>query len=313
MATAFSLFSLMGLRYIDRAMIKLTKSAGFCSGVKRAMSLSEQALEQYGPPIVTCGPLVHNQEVIRYLTDRGIAMIDDPTQITGRTVVIRTHGLAPELQSQLVARNVRVIDATCPKILRIQEIITRQVQNGFQILIAGDHDHPEVQGLLGYAQGKGQVIGSPKQAATIAEGPEPLCLVSQTTQETDWFEEVAAAVQRQVKQRSLKVHNTICNTSRQRQQEAGDLADQVRQMIVVGSRNSSNTLRLLQVIRKSGKPAVLVENEKEIDPDWLKKDASVGLAAGASTPDWVIERVVRRLEELLSDNRPPGLELNPSG
>ena len=275
--------------------ILVARRAGFCSGVRRAVETALDAAGRGGAPLVTCGPLVHNPQVTGLLASRGVARFDDPAAIAGARVLIRSHGLPPADEALLRAHNPDVIDATCPKVKRAQEVVREHAARGKFVLIAGERDHPEVRGLLGYAAGRGLVITSIAEVGKIPDDGAALTLVAQTTQDAAWLAQVAAAVGARFPQRPLTVVDTICDATRRRQEEAVNLARRVDRMIVVGGRESGNTRRLVQVIRRAGTPCDLVEDETEIDPAPLAGIARVGVTAGASTPPETVERVVERL------------------
>jgi 4-hydroxy-3-methylbut-2-enyl diphosphate reductase len=275
--------------------IRVAKRAGFCSGVRRAVDLAMRNADKGGAPLVTCGPLVHNPRVADLLAARGVGEEADAAAIVGARVLVRSHGLPPADEALLRARNPVVLDATCRRVRRVQEAVAEHAARGFTVLIAGEPEHPEVRGLLGYAAGRGIVLSSPEDAQGIPAGTGPLVLVAQTTQDEQDFAAVAAAVRSRFPGKPLAVIDTICDATRRRREEAVTLAAGVDRMIVVGGRTSGNTRRLAQAIARAGTPCDLVEDETEIDPARYAGVAKVGVTAGASTPSWVVQRVVERL------------------
>ena len=278
--------------------ILVARHAGFCFGVRRAVDLAMGVSARRREPVFTCGPLVHNPQVVEMLAERGVGCADDPADLPDGHAVIRSHGLPPDREARLRARSRSVTDATCPRVKRVQEIVADHAGRGCLVLIAGEKEHPEVRGLLGYARGRGTVISGTGEVGLIPEGAEPLCLVAQTTQDAESFREVAAAVKDACGGREVKIVDTICHVTRIRQEEALELAARVDRMIVVGGRGSGNTRRLAQVIRGTGTPVDLVENEAEIPEGLPSGVRRLGITAGASTPAWVLDGVLERLRDL---------------
>ncbi|MDD2604729.1 MAG: 4-hydroxy-3-methylbut-2-enyl diphosphate reductase [Desulfobacteraceae bacterium] len=273
----------------------IAKTAGFCMGVRRAVEMVLSAPGQCQGPIYTYGPLIHNPQVLEMLREKGISVLDEiPARGTG-TVLIRAHGVPPETREQLEAAGFTVIDATCPRVIKVQTIIRKHAGQGYATLIIGDRDHPEVTGLLGYAGAFGRVVS---RMADLEALPafERAIIVAQTTQNKNFFD----AVQRWAAEHHphYKVFDTICDSTARRQAEVRRLAETADAVVVVGGRSSGNTRRLAEIAAASGKPTVHVETEAELDPDFLSGARSVAVTAGASTPNWIIKRICRRLETL---------------
>ena len=278
--------------------ILIAKTSGFCMGVRRAVEMVLDAPDQNTNPIFTFGPLIHNPQVLHLLKSKNINILDDIPARGEGTVLIRAHGVPPSTKEKLKEVNFNVIDATCPRVIKVQTIIRKHAKKGFAAIIIGDKDHPEVIGLLGYARDQGFVIGSMQELEALPDF-ENAIIVAQTTQNTQFFDSVkswAAA-----KHPHYKVFNTICDSTERRQAEVKRLAESVDAVIVVGGRNSGNTRRLAEIARESGKPTYHIESEADldaIDADALVTARHIGITAGASTPNWIIKKVYRALEAL---------------
>ena len=278
--------------------ILIAKTSGFCMGVRRAVEMVLDAPDQNTNPIFTYGPLIHNPQVLHLLKSKDITVLDEIPERGGGTVLIRAHGVPPSTKEKLKEVNFKVIDATCPRVIKVQTIIRKHAKKGYAAIIIGDKDHPEVIGLLGYARDKGFVVGSLLELEALPDF-ENAIIVAQTTQNTRLFESVknwAAA-----KHPHYTIFNTICDSTERRQAEIKRLAESVDAVIVVGGRNSGNTRRLAEIARESGKPTYHIESETDldnIDTDALVTARHIGITAGASTPNWVIKKVYRALEAL---------------
>jgi 4-hydroxy-3-methylbut-2-enyl diphosphate reductase len=278
--------------------ILIAKTSGFCMGVRRAVEMVLDAPDQNTNPIFTYGPLIHNPQVLNLLKSKDISVLDEIPSHGDGTVLIRAHGVPPSTKEKLQDVNFNVIDATCPRVIKVQTIIRKHANKGFAAIIIGDKDHPEVIGLLGYARDKGFVIGSMREMEALPDF-ENAIIVAQTTQNTQFFESVKtwAATYHP----HYKIFNTICDSTTRRQAEVKRLAEAVDAVIVVGGHNSGNTRRLAEIARESGKPTYQIESETDldkIDTDALVAARHVGITAGASTPNWVIKKVYRALEAL---------------
>jgi 4-hydroxy-3-methylbut-2-enyl diphosphate reductase len=284
--------------------IILAKTAGFCMGVRRAVELALDAANKEQGPIYTFGPLIHNPQVLDLLKEKGISVLTEIPDRAAGTVIIRAHGVPPESRDALKKAGLNVIDATCPRVIKVQTIIRKHAREGYAIIIVGDEDHPEVVGLSGYAGKAGHVVDSMEKLEALPAF-ENAIIVAQTTQNIAFFEKVRqwAADSHP----NYKVFGTICDSTQKRQDEIRRLSEEVDAVVVVGGHTSGNTQRLAEIARQTGKPAQAVETEAELDPDMLLSARSVALTAGASTPNWVTNRVYRSVESL-SDTRHPGLK-----
>ncbi len=273
--------------------IILAQTAGFCMGVRRAVEMVMEAPDKHDPPIYTYGPLIHNPQVLELLAEKGISILDAVPADGHGTVLIRAHGVPPGVKDDLDQAGYAVIDATCPRVIRVQTIIRKHSAKGYATIIIGDRDHPEVIGLLGYAGRQGYVAASLAELRALPAFDQAI-VVAQTTQNTRMFDEIRAWTER--RRPHYKLFETICDSTEKRQAEVKCLAALVDAVVVVGGRDSGNTQRLFEIARASGKPAYLVETEKELDLEAFSGARSVGVSAGASTPIWQIRKVCRALE-----------------
>lgn len=270
--------------------MKLTigEHAGFCFGVRRAV---EKAFECAGNrlPCVTLGPLIHNPQEVRRLEAAGIRSVDVPEEAaSGRTLIIRSHGVTPDIYARCEALSIPVIDATCPHVAHIHHLVRDYSADGDAVIIVGEANHPEVIGIAGWARGPVHILPT-VQAAQEAALPEKAMVVAQTTIRRDCFEDVLSVLRKRIP--CLTERMTICAATSQRQQEAERLSRQADVMIVVGGKNSSNTQKLLETCRLRCKRAALVETPQDIPFDMIHPDDRVAITAGASTPQWLLEQV----------------------
>ena len=282
----------------------LAKNAGFCMGVRRAVEATLDLVRK-DEQIATFGPLIHNPQVLGLLAERGVEVLKEIPPKRQGTVIIRAHGVPPERKEQLAASGARVHDATCPRVLKVQAIISRHRKEGCATVIIGDRNHAEVEGLLGYAGQSGQAVSNEEEArkATVSE---PYIIVSQTTQDDPSFERLSGILLERFP--DGRVFNTICDSTHKRQAAVLELCDQVQAMVVVGGKASANTKRLAEIVEKKGKPVFAVESEEELDIEALARFDCVGVTAGASTPSWMINRVVQALEAIPGPDEGP---INP--
>lgn len=282
--------------------VLLADEYGFCFGVERAVELVEDALAEGARPIRSLGPLIHNAQEMERLGADGVSTIDSPAEADGNTVaVIRAHGVTPDVQSELERRAAKVIDATCPFVTRVQHLAERAASEGRDIVVAGNPDHPEMIGVVGYAPLNTFVVRDADEVAALPALRAPL-VVSQTTIKLQTFLDVVDAV-RERSDTEPQVVNTICSATRDRQDAARALAGEVDIFYVIGGRHSSNSVKLLAVCEEQCQKSFLIETPAEINPANLKGAKRVGVTAGASTPNWLIEQVVQRLREIGESTR----------
>jgi (E)-4-hydroxy-3-methyl-but-2-enyl pyrophosphate reductase len=275
--------------------ILIAKKAGFCMGVRRAVEMVLDAPNKHENPICTFGPLIHNPQVLDLLREKGISTLEHIPECATGTVLIRAHGVPPQTKQNLKKAGYKIIDATCPRVIKVQTIIRKHAKKDYASIIIGDKDHPEVIGLLGYAEGKGFVVDNLDDLDSLPSF-EKAIIVAQTTQNTLFFEEIKKWANNKFPR--YEIFDTICDSTAKRQAEVQNLADSVDAVIVVGGQNSGNTKRLAEISKKTGKPTYHIETESEIDVDALSEVKCIGITAGASTPNWVIKKIYRTLEAL---------------
>ncbi len=268
--------------------IRIAKTAGICFGVERALNLSEKAIKEKSGPLASLGPIIHNPQKVAELSERGMDVAEDLSSLSG-TVVFRSHGVPIETQSLALARGLNIVDATCPLVKVPQNFARKLSQNGYFVVIVGDKAHPEIKGVMSYVQnGEVAVIKSEAEVQGLPE-KEKVGIICQTTLNKSVFERVIEKCRARFKE--VKVYNTICSATRDRQAAAAELAVEADCMIVIGGRNSSNTQKLLDICKDSLSRAFLVETQEEIRPEWLEGSKVVGITAGASTPHLLIEKI----------------------
>lgn len=276
--------------------VLLAEEYGFCFGVERAVDMVEDALSQ-GVQIRSLGALIHNSQEMQRLEAKGVTTINLPTEADANaTAVIRAHGVTPQVQRELEENAAHVIDATCPFVTRVQHLAERAAAEGRDVVVAGNPDHPEMIGVVGYAPQNTYVVRDASEVASLPSLRRPL-VVSQTTIKLQTFREVADAV-RAKSDTEPQVINTICSATRDRQDAARALAGQVDAFYVIGGRHSSNSVKLLAVCKEQCEKSFLIETADEINPEDFAGINRVGVTAGASTPNWLIEQVVERLRAI---------------
>ena len=273
--------------------ITVEKSAGFCFGVQRAVDSVYKELEENSGKIYTFGPIIHNEQVVEDLNKKGIEVIDTVEQlkeIKEGTVVIRSHGVAKEIYDVLEQQKLKMVDATCPFVKKIHNIVLDESNNGKTIIIIGNDNHPEVEGIKGWVNGEVIVINKEEQIEKLSL-PEQTkaCIVSQTTFNHNKFKYLVEIIRK--KGYDITVVNTICNATHVRQVEARKISSKVDGMIVIGGKNSSNTQKLYDICRNECENTFYVQTVKDLNLHELKSLKSIGITAGASTPKNIIEEV----------------------
>lgn len=276
---------------------------GFCMGVKRAINIAEDTGRTGASDVTILKEIVHNNSVVQGFHDAGVKQKFNVCEIDGGTVVISAHGVAPEIIEEAEEKGLNVIDATCPLVTRIHEIVDKLMARGYYVIHFGDAHHDETLGVIGHAEeGRITVVSTVEALRALPDDlSEKVALTSQATSEVAIFEEAEKVAQEKWPQ--IKIFNTICNATTQRQSAIVKLADQVDMVLVVGSTTSANSLRLRDIAEALCGEGHLIENEAEINPDWFENRADglpcrVGVSAGASTPEHLVEGVVERLAEL---------------
>ncbi|GAB6154793.1 bifunctional 4-hydroxy-3-methylbut-2-enyl diphosphate reductase/30S ribosomal protein S1 [Desulfosporosinus burensis] len=273
--------------------VKMAAKAGFCFGVKRALEMAERTAET--SKAVSLGPLIHNQQVVKRLSERGIRVVDDLSDVTSdQALIIRSHGVAPSVYQGAENRGVRVVDATCPFVQKAQRLAAESAKLGRQVIVMGDKHHPEVQGILGWAGEQAIPIQTVEEAKEL-QYYSHLAVLAQTTQLAENFIRIVEELK--LHTGDITVHNTICNATAERQKVARELAETVDIMVVVGGRDSANTRKLASICAERTK-TYLIETAEELKTTWFSEVESAGLTAGASTPDWIIEEVYKKMSEM---------------
>ena len=278
---------------MDKMDIRVAKKAGFCFGVKRAIDMAFKLANEEKTGIYTFGPIIHNPQVVERLAKAGVIATENINLTKIKVLLIRTHGIPPQLYQNIQTMPYKVVDATCPFVKKAQQFAQMLTSEGYQVVILGDRNHPEVKGLVGYAG----------DDAIVINGIEPLThlrskvgIVVQTTKSVDTLKKVVSDITGIVKE--VKVYNTICNSTSHRLKETASLAEKADLMIVVGGKNSANTTRLTSLCRDMGVKVFHIETANEIKDEWLTNCQCVGITGGASTPGWIIDEVVEKLKSM---------------
>ncbi|MDE6607920.1 MAG: 4-hydroxy-3-methylbut-2-enyl diphosphate reductase [Lachnospiraceae bacterium] len=273
--------------------VMLAKSAGFCFGVKRAVEQVYEQVEKGGKNIYTYGPIIHNEEVVKDLEKKGVRVIgtkEELKQLSEGTVIIRSHGVSKEIYTIIEEKGLVCVDATCPFVKRIHTIVEKESREGKKILIIGDEKHPEVEGIKGWAFNGADVIGSVKEAEDFRTGEsEKICVVSQTTFNYNKFKELVEIFRK--KGYSISVANTICSATEERQTEAKEIAALVDVMIVIGGTHSSNSRKLYEICKRECERTYFIQTLDDLHLEVPKAVRLIGITAGASTPNNIIEEV----------------------
>ena len=272
--------------------VTTAKSAGFCFGVKRAVDMVYDEAKK-GERVYTLGPNIHNQQVVEDLEKKGVKVIDSVNDINNgydATAIIRSHGVPEKVIKALREKNVNIVDATCPFVLKIHKIVKEASQNGKTIIIIGSDNHPEVEGIKGWCVNEPVVLESVEEAENYTvDGAKKLCVVSQTTFNYKKFKDIVDILSK--KSYDIDVMNTICNATEERQTEAGTIARQSDAMLVIGGKHSSNTQKLYEICRKECENTYFIQTLDDLDLKQLQSFRSVGITAGASTPNNIIKEV----------------------
>jgi 4-hydroxy-3-methylbut-2-enyl diphosphate reductase len=274
--------------------LRLAKTAGFCFGVKRAVeTVYNQVKECQGEKIYTYGPIIHNEEVVKDLRSKGVEVIrteDELRKLTSGVVIIRSHGVPKRIHDILEEHGLRCVDATCPFVKKIHRIVEEESKNGKHIIIIGDANHPEVQGIKGWSETEVSIIKTEEEAERFElTSNADICIVSQTTFNYNKFKYLVEIISK--KSYNIHVLNTICNATKERQTEAASIANEVDAMIVIGDKHSSNTQKLFEICSNACADTYYIQTLDDLDTNQLRSVESVGITAGASTPKNIIEEV----------------------
>jgi len=274
--------------------VTVAPCAGFCFGVKRALKLAFDAAHEGDGPMVTLGPIIHNPQVVAKLEQEGLRVVESLEETDGGTLVVRSHGLPRTVLKDALDRGLEIVDATCPFVKMAQDRAAQLEQDGYHVVVVGERDHPEVLSITGSLSSDAAVVTGPEDLGG-ATG-DRIGVVCQTTQPIDRLKAVVSRLLETSQE--VKVFNTICNATSERQVNALELASRVDVMLIVGGRNSANTRRLWELCREAGRDAYHIETATELDPAWFEGTSDVGVTGGASTPQWIIDDVVRAVEAI---------------
>jgi 4-hydroxy-3-methylbut-2-enyl diphosphate reductase len=279
--------------------VLLAAPRGYCAGVDRAVDIVERALRIHGAPVYVRKQIVHNIHVVRDLERKGAVFVEEESEVPeGATVVLSAHGVAPEVYQNSAARHLRVIDATCPLVTKVHLEARRFAGDGSTILLIGHQGHEEVVGTSGEAPDHIRLVGDVKEARGVdVPDPENVSYLSQTTLSVDETNEIIAVLRQRFPHIQGPPRDDICYATQNRQDAVKDVARRADVVLVIGSDNSSNSNRLVEVSRALGTPAYLIDDETEIDPSWFNGARTVGVTSGASAPEWLVDRVVGWLRE----------------
>lgn len=298
-----------GLLWEERMTMQMTvaRLSGFCPGVKQALRLAEAALKKQTGPVYTIGPLIHNPQEVNRLQAMGLRILPDRPEelkrlnLKGSSVILRSHGASPALRQLLESKKANVVDATCAMVRSTQESAVKLAEEGYELIIVGSPDHPEVQAIQAYA-GKAVVTEDAEELQRWMKergrSRGKVGVIAQTTVDRASLQEIIDLLLPQA--REMKIYNTICKATATRQREAARLARQVDLMLVVGGRNSSNTSHLRAVSESFGTPTRHIETAAELDAAWFAGARRVGVIGGASTPDWITDEIVAEIARLTS-------------
>ena len=271
----------------------VAKTAGFCFGVKRAVEQVYEQIEKAEKQVYTYGPIIHNEFVVKDLEEKGVCVLNTEEELSALTdgiVVIRSHGVGKHIYDLLEAHHITVVDATCPFVKKIHRIVEKQTAEGRRVIIIGSPEHPEVQGIRGWGNDTTLVVEKPEQIDDLLlSKEEKLCIVSQTTFNYKKFQDLVEKFEK--KGYDILVLNTICNATQERQVEARRIASEVDAMIVIGGKHSSNTQKLYEICQKECKNTYFIQSLGDFNPECVNSVRSVGITAGASTPNQIIEEV----------------------
>ncbi|MDI6840342.1 MAG: 4-hydroxy-3-methylbut-2-enyl diphosphate reductase [bacterium] len=270
-------------------------SSGFCFGVRRSIDIANQTIKEAKVPVYTYGPIIHNPQVVKQLESYGIHPIKSFDNVPPGKLIIRSHGVSIEVIRTAVRLGFDVVDATCPFVKHAQDYAKALCDKGYEVIVIGEREHPEVQGIVGHTGGRAKVINYLESIDKLPKF-EKLGIVAQTTLHLQSFMETV--MQLLPKAKEMRVYNTICEAVIMRQKDTLELAKKVDIMIVVGGKNSANTTRLAEFSRAQGCDTYHIETKEEINKIWFNHKSTVGVTAGASTPDWIIDEVIKAIKQI---------------
>lgn len=267
--------------------VLLAEYLGFCYGVKRAIKIARENASTEGLPSATLGPIIHNPQMVARLKEDGVGTINSLDEMQKGTVIIRSHGVGPETYEAAKAKNLTLVDATCPHVRRAQLAAKTLVDEGFSVVIVGEKNHPEVKSIFEWTDSTATIVEMVEEAE-IVENCGKLGIVSQTTFSGENFKKIVSILLDKAPE--IKIERTICQATSERQKAAAELAEKVDLMLVIGGKNSANTTRLYQLCKEKC-TTYHIETADELQPQWFDKIKKIGITAGASTPDWIIKEV----------------------
>jgi 4-hydroxy-3-methylbut-2-enyl diphosphate reductase len=275
--------------------IIVAKHMGFCGGVKRAVEMAQGAARDASGPVFTWGPLIHNPQVVRRLQAEGVEVTERLAELEGEAFVVSAYGVEHAVLEQARARGMRIVDATCPVVIRAHQLAYKLADEGYQLIVVGDHGHPEMVTLKEVLGERVTIVHTLEEARRVKVRGR-IGVLSQTTQSLENFRAIVADLSTRVKE--MKVLNTLCPAITVRQEEAERLVKEVDVLVVIGGHGSSNTTRLAELGRAHAVPTYHLEMPEHLNPEWFAGAEKVGVMSGASTPDWIITQVLHRLQEI---------------
>jgi 4-hydroxy-3-methylbut-2-enyl diphosphate reductase len=287
--------------------IKVAKHIGFCFGVRRAVNIAEDALNK-GGRFFCLGPIIHNPQEVKRLYKKGLRIVNNVNVLSkGDTLIIRSHGLLPELIKFAKGHGIQLIDATCPFVKKAQNICTMLKKEGFDVIVVGDKHHPEVKALVGFAGGEAFVVENTRDIENLKFKNKKIGVLAQTTQSRQNFQELGAILLKKCNNKAefdqIRVFNTICADSAARQINAKEISSSCDAILVIGGKDSANSRRLANICKRSVPHTHHIEVAGDINPRWSRKDDCVGIVSGASTPDWIIKDVISKLKAIDSKKK----------
>ena len=289
----------------------LASPRGFCAGVDRAITIVEKAVEQYGPPIYVRHEIVHNPHVVNRLRERGVIFVEDIEEVPeGAHAIYSAHGVSPAVREKATSRKLQVLDATCPLVTKVHGEAQRYARKDYTIVLVGHRDHVEVEGTVGEAPERTIVVSSVAEVEGLEVTDETkVSYLTQTTLSLDDTAEIVAALRKRFPQIEGPAKDDICYATQNRQNAVKALAQEVDLVLIVGAANSSNTLRLVEVAQAAGVAAERIESAEQVRPEWLKSLRCVGITAGASAPEDIVQGIVSKLQSLVESSAVRTLEL----
>jgi 4-hydroxy-3-methylbut-2-en-1-yl diphosphate reductase len=277
--------------------VKIASNAGFCFGVKRAMTMAWHELEKNEDTIYSLGPLIHNNQAVQKYEEKGLKTISAIDDVGHKSnIIIRSHGVSEEIYNKAKENDINIMDATCPFVKKIHEIANRYYKDGYKIIIIGDSKHPEVIGINGWCNNEAIIIKTLEDLKVVnLDNNQKYCVVAQTTINVNLYDKIVDEMSKQLK--NIVLHNTICSATKVRQEAAKELSKEVEAMVVIGGKHSSNTQKLVQICEENA-PTFAIETKEDLSVNDLKKYDYIGITAGASTPNWIIEDVVNYLQNI---------------